>query len=265
MEDWQNASIGIEEVKTGLESLVQSNHITHLQALQQRTWLLHWSLFVYWNDSSTTKAQKEQQENDGGAAGGGGGGEGKETNNNSSSGGAGTTNTATTTDAAGGDAAGGNTTSNNNNSNNNKNIDAQGGGGGGGLEQLVELFHSERYKQAITTHAPHLLRYLTTAVLLCKRRVASAANSNSSSSSSSSTGNSAQEARRLLRNLVAVMQDCEYTDPIVEFVNCLCVKFDFDMAQAKLAECSTTDFVLYQQTKVFMEEALHSLFCLIGF
>merc|ERR1712032_1507380 len=120
--------------------MVSSHEITPLVALQQRTWLLHWSLFVYWNDSAK-----------------------------------------------------------------------------GGLETLVELFHSERYKQAITTNAPHLLRYLTAAVLLCKRRVTKKAAAGSN-----------LEARRLMKDLINVMQDCEYTDPIVEFVNCLCVKFDFE-------------------------------------
>ena len=170
VEDWEAASVAVDAVKTAMESLVSSNQITSLVALQQRTWLLHWSLFVYWNDSAK-----------------------------------------------------------------------------GGLEHLVELFHSERYKQAITTNAPHLLRYLTAAVLLCKRRVTKKAAAGSNF-----------EARRLMKNLINVMQDCEYTDPIVEFVNCLCVKFDFESAQTKLAECEkvlATDFFLCHQTALFMEEA----------
>jgi translation initiation factor 3 subunit E len=168
--DWEAASVAVEAVKTAMESMVSSKQLTALQALQQRTWLLHWSLFVYWNDSAK-----------------------------------------------------------------------------GGLEQLVDLFHTERYKQAITTIAPHLLRYLTAAVLLCKRRVTKKAVAASNA-----------EARKLMKNLIYVMQDCEYTDPIVEFVNCLCVKFDFDSAQLKLAECEkvlAADFFLCHQTALFMEEA----------
>ena len=168
VQDWEAAATAVDAVKTALETLASNNTLSPLQALQQRTWLLHWSLFVYWNDAA-------------------------------------------------------------------------------GLERLVDLFHSERYKQAITTNAPHLLRYLTAAVLLCKRRV-----------NKKTTGGSSSEARRLLKNLTNVMQDCEYTDPIVEFVNCLCVKFDFDSAQLKLAECNqvlTADFFLCQQTDLFMEEA----------
>ena len=168
--NWEGASVAAEAVKTAMELMVSTNQISSLQALQQRTWLLHWSLFVYWNNS-----------------------------------------------------------------------------GKGGLEQLVELFHSERYKQAITTNAPHLLRYLTAAVLLCKRRVTKKAAAGSNA-----------EARRLMKNLINVMQDCEYTDPIVEFVNCLCVKFDFEYAQTKLQECEkvlASDFFLCRQTDLFMEEA----------
>jgi len=170
-EDWEAASVAVEAVKTAMESLVSSGKISALSALQQRTWLLHWSLFVYWNDSGIK----------------------------------------------------------------------------GQLEQLVDLFHSERYKQAITTNAPHLLRYLTAAVLLCKRRVTKKAAAGSNA-----------EARRLMKNLINVMQDCEYSDPIVEFVNCLCVKFDFDSAQTKLAECEkvlAADFFLCRQSSLFMEEA----------
>mmetsp|Transcript_30488 Transcript_30488/g.34750 ORF Transcript_30488/g.34750 Transcript_30488/m.34750 type:complete len:508 (+) Transcript_30488:205-1728(+) len=166
VEDWDAARVAIDAVKVGLESLVSSKQITALKALQQRTWLLHWSLFVYWNVPH-------------------------------------------------------------------------------GLEQMVDLFHSERYKQAITTNAPHLVRYLTAAVLLCKRRI---------SKKSSQTS----EARRLMKNLINVMQDCEYNDPIVEFVHNLCVKYDFDQAQLKLAECEAVldaDFFLCKQTALFMEEA----------
>jgi len=113
----------------------------------------------------------------------------------------------------------------------------------------VDLFFTEKYLQAITTNAPHLLRYLTAAVLLCKRRLAK---------TGSKDGRQGNDARRLMKDLVRVMQNCEYTDPIVEFVDCLCVRFDFEGAQTKLAECETvltTDFFLCKQTALFMEEA----------
>mmetsp|Transcript_31129 Transcript_31129/g.45711 ORF Transcript_31129/g.45711 Transcript_31129/m.45711 type:complete len:517 (-) Transcript_31129:46-1596(-) len=169
VENWEEASVALTAVKTAINSLSSANKMSALEALQQRTWLLHWSLFVFWNSASK------------------------------------------------------------------------------GLESMVELFTTEKYLQAITTNAPHLLRYLTAAVLLCKRRVTKKAGSSSTA-----------EARRLMKDLVKVMQHCEYTDPIVEFVDCLCVKFDFESAQTKLAECEhvlATDFFLCKQTALFMEEA----------
>lgn len=172
-EKWEEASVALTAVKTAMEGLATSNKLSALEALKQRTWLLHWSLFVYWNSNSTA-----------------------------------------------------------------------------GLEQMVELFFTERYLQAITTNAPHLLRYLTAAVLLCKRRLTAKQDTKNS--------NNNNEARKLLKDLVKVMQHCEYTDPIVEFVDCLCVKFDFEGAQTKLAECEvvlSTDFFLCKQTALFMEEA----------
>jgi len=170
VEDWEEASIALIAVKTAIETLSSSHKLTPLEALNQRTWLLHWSLFVFWNDAS-----------------------------------------------------------------------------GKGLESMVDLFTSEKYLQAVTTNAPHLLRYLTAAVLLCKRRAAKKAGNNSNA-----------EGRRLLRDLIKVMQQCEYSDPIVEFVDKLSVKFDFEAAQSHLARCETvlsSDFFLCKQTELFMEEA----------
>lgn len=92
-----------------------------------------------------------------------------------------------------------------------------------------------------------MLRYLTAAVLLCKRRAAKKAGSNSNA-----------EGRKLLRDLVKVMQQCEYSDPIVEFVDKLSVQFDFDAAQSQLEKCETvliSDFFLCKQSEMFMEEA----------
>ena len=173
VQNWEEATVALQAVRTSIEHLAFTNQITALDALKQRSWLLHWSLFVFWNNS-----------------------------------------------------------------------------GSKGLEAMVELFTAEKYLQAITTNAPHLLRYLTAAVLLCKRRVAK--------STSKDGRSSGEEARKLMKNLIRVMQNCDYSDPIVEFVDCLCVKFDFEGAQEKLAECEkvlSTDFFLCKQTALFMEEA----------
>lgn len=163
LENWDQSSIALTAVKTALESLVKKNALSPLEALEQRTWLLHWSLFVFWNTTSKKN----------------------------------------------------------------------------GLEQLIDLFFSERYLQAITTNTPHLLRYLTAAVLLSKRL-------------------SSDNNKRLVKDLIRVMSHCDYKDPIVDFVDCLCIKFNFKLAQEKLTQCEEVlqqDFFLCKQTSLFMEEA----------
>jgi len=183
LENWEAAGVALDAVKTGIEELASSPVpgsastvpiLKPLDALVQRTWLLHWGLFVFWNNNSATSQH--------------------------------------------------------------------------GLEYMVDLFTTEKYLQAITTNAPHLLRYLTAAVLLSKRR---------RSAQASKTG-SHKDGNRLMKELVKIMQHCEYTDPIVEFVDCLCVKFNFELAQQKLSECEMvleTDFFLCRQTALYMEEA----------
>ena len=52
LENWEEAHRALVAVKTAIEIFVAANKITTLRALEQRTWLLHWSLFVFWNDSS---------------------------------------------------------------------------------------------------------------------------------------------------------------------------------------------------------------------
>ena len=78
-----------------------------------------------------------------------------------------------------------------------------------------------RYLNAIQTMCPHILRYLTTAVITTKRR------------------------RVVLKDLVKVIEQESYTykDPITEFLQCLYVDFDFDGAQKKLRECEAVSIV----------------------
>ena len=103
-----------------------------------------------------------------------------------------------------------------------------------GLDAIIDLFMTEENMQAIQTNAPHLLRYLASAIIINKRK------------------------RPHLKDLVKFIQYCNYADPIIQFVDCLHVKFDFEGAQEKLKACETvlaTDFFLHLQTKLFMEEA----------
>lgn len=45
-QDWDTALEDINKLREYIDSNILNNH---LQALQQRTWLIHWSLFVFFN------------------------------------------------------------------------------------------------------------------------------------------------------------------------------------------------------------------------
>uniref|UniRef100_G3NP70 Eukaryotic translation initiation factor 3 subunit E n=1 Tax=Gasterosteus aculeatus aculeatus TaxID=481459 RepID=G3NP70_GASAC len=143
-----------------------------LQALQQRTWLIHWSLFVFFNHPK-------------------------------------------------------------------------------GRDNIIELFlYQPQYLNAIQTMCPHILRYLTTAII---------------------TNKDVRKRRQVLKDLVKVIQQESYTykDPITEFVECLYVNFDFDSAQKKLRECESVlvnDFFLVACLEDFIENArlfIFETFCRI--
>uniref|UniRef100_A0AAQ6ISY7 Eukaryotic translation initiation factor 3 subunit E n=1 Tax=Anabas testudineus TaxID=64144 RepID=A0AAQ6ISY7_ANATE len=107
-----------------------------------------------------------------------------------------------------------------------------------------------RYLNAIQTMCPHILRYLTTAVI---------------------TNKDVRKRRQVLKDLVKVIQQESYTykDPITEFVECLYVNFDFDSAQKKLRECESVlvnDFFLVACLEDFIENArlfIFETFCRI--
>ncbi|KAG7240606.1 hypothetical protein INR49_026661 [Caranx melampygus] len=106
------------------------------------------------------------------------------------------------------------------------------------------------YLNAIQTMCPHILRYLTTAVI---------------------TNKDVRKRRQVLKDLVKVIQQESYTykDPITEFVECLYVNFDFDSAQKKLRECESVlvnDFFLVACLEDFIENArlfIFETFCRI--
>ncbi|CAG2175952.1 unnamed protein product, partial [Oppiella nova] len=124
-----------------------------------------------------------------------------------------------------------------------------------GRELLIEMFLEKKgnylkqqpYLNAIQTMCPHILRYLTTAVITHRQR------------------------RQYMKDLVRVIQQESYTyrDPITEFVECLYVNFDFDGAQKKLRECEIVldnDFFLVACLDDFIENArlfIFETFCQI--
>ncbi|NXP63821.1 EIF3E factor, partial [Chloropsis cyanopogon] len=168
----QNWDAAMEDL-TRLKETIDNNSVSSpLQSLQQRTWLIHWSLFVFFNHPK-------------------------------------------------------------------------------GRDNIIDLFlYQPQYLNAIQTMCPHILRYLTTAVI---------------------TNKDVRKRRQVLKDLVKVIQQESYTyrDPITEFVECLYVNFDFDGAQKKLRECETVlvnDFFLVACLEDFIENArlfIFETFCRI--
>jgi len=84
-----------------------------------------------------------------------------------------------------------------------------------GRASLIDLFFQDPYLNAIQTLGQHLLRYLTCAVILEK-------------------GN-----RKAVKELIRVLKtdEDEQKDPLLNFVTCLCVHYDFERAKDMLIKC----------------------------
>jgi len=156
----RNWDVALEDLQRLRETIDSRSTLSHLEQLQQRAWLIHWSLFVYFKHPVAER----------------------------------------------------------------------------GRSAMIDLCFSERYLNTIQTHCPHVLRYLTCAVICNKRR------------------------RNLLKDLVKVIQQEQYTyrDPVTQFLECLYVDFDFDQAQFMLGECEkaiVNDYFLYELRDEFLENA----------
>lgn len=175
MGKWDDALENFNSLKDHIDSSLTNSLVT----LQQRTWLIHWGLFIFFNHPP-------------------------------------------------------------------------------GRDQLTEMFLEANFakkqnsKQMYYTHAlqtlcPHILRYLTVAVIVSKQR------------------------RQYMKDLIRIIQSEShaYRDSITEFVECLCVNFDFDAAQGKLRECEevlVNDFFLVTSLDDFIENArlfIFETFCQI--
>lgn len=157
MQNWDDALTDLNALREHIDG--KSNMVPPLVQLQQRTWLMHWSLFVYFNHPN-------------------------------------------------------------------------------GVHHMVDAFtqHDPRYMNAIQTTCPHMLRYLTTAVIINRKR------------------------RNLMKELVKVIQQESYTyrDPVTEFLEALFVNYDFEQAHIKLRQCEQllqTDFFLGATRADFLENA----------
>ena len=111
-----------------------------------------------------------------------------------------------------------------------------------GRDAIVDFMLQARCVEAIQSNAPWLLRYVSAGVILHKRR------------------------RNLTKDLLRILRvdDKKFRDPIVDFVECLFVNFDFESAQTQLRECEVvlaSDFFLYEKNMVdFMESARLAIF-----
>lgn len=132
----QNWDVALEELNHLKEIIDSKSFASPLYQLQNRIWLMHWSLFIFFNHEN-------------------------------------------------------------------------------GRNAIIDLFFQDRYLNAIQTNANHLLRYVATAVIVNKRR------------------------RNMLKELIKVIQleNHAYNDPIIEFLECLYINYNFEGAQKKLKEC----------------------------
>lgn len=166
-----------QDIFFALKNYIENANFSPMQALQNRTWLIHWGLFIFFNVEH-------------------------------------------------------------------------------GRDYLVDLFldaknakqsQNNAYLNAIQTSCPHILRYLTAAVITHRQR------------------------RIYMKELVRLIQQesYNYRDPITEFVECLYVNFDFDGAQQKLRDCEVVlriDFFLTSCIDEFIENArlfIFEIFCQI--
>ncbi|KDD74800.1 eIF3 subunit 6 N terminal domain-containing protein [Helicosporidium sp. ATCC 50920] len=110
-----------------------------------------------------------------------------------------------------------------------------------GLNALLDLFMQERYLTALQMVAPHLLRYVTVAAVVNRRR------------------------RATLKDLVRVIaqEQYQYKDPVTEFLRSLMAEADFEGAQAALVAAEpllAADFFLAAAAPAFFESARTLLF-----
>jgi len=110
------------------------------------------------------------------------------------------------------------------------------------LDQMIDLYLLKpEYANTIQTVCPHILRYVTAAVIVTEKK------------------------RTAMKDVVRLIEQEShgYRDPITDFLQCLYVDFDFDGAQKKLRECAVilrNDYFLCSIQKKFMEQARRFIF-----
>jgi len=148
--------VAFKDVLTLRDAIDSRTHVDQVSQLQQRSWLLHWSLFLLFN----LKSEEEKT-------------------------------------------------------------------------QIVDFFFSDKYLNTIQLNCPHLLRYLTAAVII--RRT--------------------HDIKEIIRVL---KQERDYKDPITEFFILLNVEFDFNAIRINLQQCEKLlkyDLFLAPVASEFLENA----------
>jgi translation initiation factor 3 subunit E len=106
----------------------------------------------------------------------------------------------------------------------------------GGRTSLIDLFFQDQYLNAIKTTSQHLLRYLTSAVILNK-----------------CPSNVFKELTR-----VVLTEEYNYKDPLTSFLLCLYAHYDLNRAAELLKDCDTVienDFFLCTVKNEFAKAA----------
>ncbi|GMT28617.1 hypothetical protein PFISCL1PPCAC_19914, partial [Pristionchus fissidentatus] len=118
-----------------------------------------------------------------------------------------------------------------------------------GRDDVIDvLLNQQAYLNTVQVACPHVLRYLTVAVVTSKNR-----------------------QKNSLKDLVRVieLERHAYQDPVTDFLTCLYIDYDFDAAQQKLRQCEqvlSNDFFLTACLDDFRECArllIFEMFCRI--
>jgi translation initiation factor 3 subunit E len=121
----------------------------------------------------------------------------------------------------------------------------------GRVKMIDFMLGDAKLLNAVQTSAPHLLRYLTAAVLINRKSLSRASSTNYS--------------KNVMKDLakILVTEQPNYSDPVTQFLLAVYTEFDFKRAHLALRECETlltNDFFLGYSTDEFMEQARLLLF-----
>ena len=112
-------------------------------------------------------------------------------------------------------------------------------------DSLLDILTDKHFTRAIQTNCPWILRYLASLLILNKDK------------------RQFNHVRKEVIEIVETSLHCYNEDPIIQLIECLYIRFDFDGAQDTLASCTAVldqDPLLNPHKEVFIEEARHMIF-----